>query len=107
MSKPIDVSSDTFEAGVINSDLPVLVDFWAPWCGPCKMMAPVLEKIVDSFKGKLKVAKLNTDENQDLAVKYQITGIPCLIVFKNGTEAQRLVGYRTEAELAKELNKII
>ncbi len=104
MSKPIEVSGPSFSKEVLQSQIPVLVDFWAPWCGPCRMMAPVLEKIAPQFEGRLKVCKLNTDDNPDLAGTYQITGIPCLIIFKNGEEADRLVGFHSEQDLVKKLS---
>jgi len=103
MSKPVEVTSTTFSKEVLESQIPVLVDFWAPWCGPCKMMAPVLEKLVDTYQGKIKIAKLNTDENPDTAGTYQITGIPTLIVFKGGKEASRIVGFHPEKELTEKL----
>lgn len=99
-----EVSDQNFQAEVLNvKDKAVLVDFWAPWCGPCQMMAPVLEQIDSKFSDKIQVAKLNTDENQNTAMKYQITGIPCMIVFKDGKEATRLVGYRPPEVLEQDL----
>lgn len=81
-----------FSDEVIKSDVPVLVDFWAPWCGPCKMIAPVVEELATDYAGKLKVGKLNTDENVDISVKYGIRGIPTLGIFKNGELVDTLVG---------------
>jgi thioredoxin 1 len=86
------LNSDNFEEEVLNSELPVLVDFWAPWCGPCRVLGPVIEEIAGELEGKAKVAKLNVDDNQQLAAEYEVRGIPTVIVFKNGQPAERMVG---------------
>ena len=86
----------TFQNDVLNSDVPVMVDFWAPWCGPCRMVGPIIESIATKLEGKVKVFKLNVDENSGTASKYGITGIPTVIVFKNGVVDQEFVGVRTE-----------
>lgn len=103
--KPIELTSSTFESEVLKSELPVLVDFWAPWCGPCRMMAPVLEDLAVEFDGKLKITKLDVDsqENQELAVKYQIQSIPALKLFKGGQVVKEFVGYREKSTFATEL----
>jgi thioredoxin 1 len=93
------VSDASFEADVLKSDTPVLVDFWAEWCGPCKMIAPVLEEVAVSHAGKIKIAKLDVDENREIAAKYQIRGIPTLIVLKNGEEVARKVGALSKSQL--------
>ncbi len=92
MSHPIDVSDGTFEQEILKSDKPVLVDFWAPWCAPCRIVSPVVEELADDYEGRIKVAKVNTDENQMNANTLQIRGIPTLIMFKGGKEVDRLVG---------------
>ena len=86
------VTDDSFDADVLGSDLPVLVDFWAEWCGPCKMIAPVLEEIAEEYAGKLKIAKLNIDQNEATAPKFGIRSIPTLIMFQSGKEIDRLAG---------------
>lgn len=88
----IKVGKDNFEKEVLQSDLPVLVDFWAPWCAPCRMIEPHVEEIAKEYEGKLKVCKLNTDENPDLAMKLEVVSIPTLMIFKNGNEIKRIVG---------------
>jgi thioredoxin 1 len=98
-----------FKTEVTDSTLPVLVDFWAPWCGPCQMMAPVLEALAVKFDGKLKIVKMDTDvaENQQLAIDYQIQSIPNLKVFKDGKVIKEFVGYRDESQFAQELSAIV
>ena len=95
----VDVAS--FEQEVLKSDLPVVVDFYADWCGPCKRMEPVLEKVSQAFDGKVKVVKLNSDENQDLSAKYQVRGLPTLILFREGKEVERKLGAQNEQDLQK------
>ncbi len=94
------VGADNFESDVINGDLPVLVDFWAAWCGPCRMVAPVLEELAEELDGKVRIAKVNVDENQDIAVQYQVSSIPTFILFKDGQAADRMLGAvpRTRAQ---------
>lgn len=95
------INSENFEKEVLNSEKPVLVDFFADWCGPCKMMAPIVEELATELEGKAKVGKLNVDENSDIAVEYNVMSIPTLIVFKNGKEEKRLVGVRDKEELLR------
>ena len=95
----VHVSDDTFESEVLKSGTPVLVDFWAEWCGPCKMIAPTLDEIAKEYSGRLKVAKVNVDQNQGLPPKYGIRGIPTLILFKNGNAEATKVGAVSKSQL--------
>lgn len=103
----LDVTDASFEQEVLKSDIPVLVDFWAAWCGPCRMVAPVVEELAADYAGKVKVAKLNVDENRNTAAKYGIMSIPTLLVFKNGEVKNRLVGFRPKGEMAKALDAVL
>jgi thioredoxin 1 len=90
--KILQANGDNFQTDVLGSDLPVLVDFWAEWCGPCRMVAPVLDQLADEFEGQIKIAKVNVDHNQELAVQYGVQGIPAFALFKDGQVADRMVG---------------
>ncbi len=99
------LTKDNFEKEVLQSDKPVLVDFWAAWCGPCRMVAPVVDEIASEYNGKAKVGKINVDEQNELAQSYRVMSIPTLMVFKNGKIAENVVGARSKADLANMLNK--
>lgn len=107
MSATAEVSDSTFKKEVLDSDLPVLVDFWAPWCGPCRMVGPVVEEIASQYAGQVKVVKLNTDENPNIASQYGIRSIPTLMVFKDGQRVDMVVGAVPKATLANTLEKYI
>jgi thioredoxin 1 len=99
MAKPIEVTDQTFEDLVLKANLPTLVDFWAVWCGPCKMIAPVLEDIAREYEGQIQVTKLDVDHNNDSAFKYGVMSIPTLILFKDGQPAERIIGYMPKEKL--------
>ncbi len=101
----LDVADGTFEQEVLQSDKPVLVDFWAPWCGPCKMLAPVVEEVAAEFADKLKVVKVNTDNAPQTATKFGISAIPTLILFKNGEVVDRVMGVLSKEQLVEKLNQ--
>ena len=101
------VTDSSFDQDVLQSDIPVLVDFWAPWCGPCRMVAPVVSEIAQQFKDKVKVVKLNTDENPDTASQYGIRSIPTLMIFKGGERVDMVVGAVPKTTLANTLEKYI
>ena len=107
MAKPSDTSDNTFESDVLQSDLPVRVDFWAPWCGPCRMVAPVVEELADDYDGQVKFVKLNTDENPMVASQYGIRSIPTLLIFKGGEQVGQVVGFRPKSDLESNLKDAI
>jgi thioredoxin 1 len=104
MTKPIAVDDATFDQTVLKSKTPVLVDFWAPWCRPCIMTAPVLEELAKDYADRLIIAKLDVDQNAKTATKYAIMSIPNLIIFKNGKPVSQIVGYKPKAELKKDID---
>lgn len=107
MTKPIAISDATFQHEVLDASTPVLVDFWAAWCGPCRMMAPVLDDVATEQESKLKVAKLDVDENPEIAQRFEVYSIPTLILFKDGKPLERLVGYTPKARLIAQLQQAL
>lgn len=109
MGKVLELNHETFEREVIQSDVPVLVDFWAPWCGPCRMLAPVLDDLAGEMEGRVKIAKLDIEnpQHQQLAARYQIQSIPNMKLFKNGEIKKEFVGFQTKEALAGEIGKAI
>ncbi|MEJ2760717.1 MAG: thioredoxin TrxA [Gammaproteobacteria bacterium] len=103
----VHVSDATFDDQVLNSDTPVIVDYWAEWCGPCKMIAPILDEIADEYQGKLTVAKINIDENQETPQKYAVRGIPTLMIFKQGELAGTKVGALSKSQLSAFIDSVI
>jgi len=107
MGKPVSIDDSNFDQMVLQSKTPVLVDFWAPWCRPCIMTAPVLEELAEEYAGRLIIAKLDVDQNAKTAAKYAIMSIPNLIIFKNGKPVSQIVGYKPKAELKRDLDTIL
>ena len=107
MSKVKQFDGKNFDSDVLGSQTPVLVDFWAPWCGPCKMIAPVIEELAEDFDGKVAVGKVNVDDNQQLAAKFGIRGIPTVMVFKGGEAIDSFVGLQQKTDLATALEKVL
>jgi thioredoxin 1 len=107
MSEVVQVTDDTFEEEIIKSDLPAMVDFWAEWCGPCKMVSPVVEELASDYKGKVKIASMDVDKNRQTPAKFGIRNIPTLILFKGGEVAQTIVGAHPKGHIDEELKKLL
>ena len=103
----MEINDATFEQEVIKSPLPVLIDLWAPWCGPCRMLSPIVEKLAEEYKGRVKIFKLNTDENPDTAVKFRVQAIPTLLFFKGGAMVEHMVGVQPEKEIRLRLDNLL
>lgn len=107
MGNAIDITDSTFESEVLKNDSVTVVDFWAPWCGPCRKMGPVLDEIAGEFEGKIRVAKINTDENLKTAKEYQISGLPSIVIFKNGEAKETLVGLMPKSAIVSNIEKYL
>jgi len=107
MTEPIKLENADFQSQVLESDVPVLVDFWAPWCGPCKMLTPIIEELARDYDGRAKIVKINVDDNQQLAMQFSIRSIPTVMVFKDGEPASSLVGMQAKDAFAKALDAVL
>ena len=107
MADLVQVTDDNFDAEIMNSDLPVMVDFWAEWCGPCRMVAPVVEELANEYEGKIKVAKMDVDKNRQTPVKFGIRNIPTLILFKGGEVTHTIIGAQPKSSIEAELKKLL
>ena len=106
-SGPLTITDSNFDAEVVHSPLPVLLDLWAPWCGPCRMIAPAVEEIASAMSGRLRVGKLNVDDNPLTSTRFRVQGIPCLLVLDGGRELDRIVGAQPKAEILRRVNRVL
>lgn len=107
MAKPIEITDATFEEEVINSEIPVIVDFWAVWCGPCKMIAPIMEEFAEEYEGKIKIGKVDVDHNPNIAVKFGIRSIPTVLYFKDGNVVEQIIGAYPKSHFTKKLESLL
>ncbi len=105
--KPVTLTNENFESEVVKSDIPVLIDFWAPWCGPCKALAPTMEQLAVEYAGKLKIGKLDIDENNELAIRFGVRSIPTMLFFKGGQPVDKMVGAVPKAQIIQRLGQIL
>jgi thioredoxin 1 len=107
MGKPIEVTDETFEQEIIHSDKPAVVDFWAVWCGPCKMIAPIMENFADDYEGKIKIAKLDVDNNPNVAIKFGIRSIPTVLFFKGGKVVDQIIGALPRSKFEEKIKELV
>jgi len=107
MGDILEVTDDSFDSEIIDSEMPAMVDFWAEWCGPCKMVGPVVEELANEYKGKIKIAKMDVDQNRDTPAKFGIRNIPTLILFKGGEVAKTIIGAQPKSSIDEELKKLL
>ncbi len=107
MANVLEIGDKEFDSEVLKSNVPVLVDFWAPWCGPCKRIAPLLDELSTEYSGKVKIVKINVDNNKEAAMKYNVRGIPNLILFKNGSLQEQMVGVIAKQDLVSAIQKLV
>ncbi len=105
--KPITITDDNFETEVLNSENPVLIDFWAAWCGPCRIIAPIVEELATEYSGKAKIGKLDVDDNQQTAIKYGVRSIPTLLTFKGGELKETIIGAVPKGQIVQKLNSVV